>query len=86
MASNRLIELAIKGLEAEKTRIEQELADLKLQMNGHQSKSMAKASDASARRTTSRKRGRLTAEGRKRLSESAKMRWAARRKIGKTTL
>ena len=41
MADDRLIELAIKGLEVEKARIEKELAELRNQRNGRAMKAAA---------------------------------------------
>jgi hypothetical protein len=77
----RLLELALKGLEAERSRIEAEIADLRGRMrtNGTGSRGAAQASSSAPR-----KRGRLSAAGRKAISDAMKRRWAARRKeLGK---
>jgi Spy/CpxP family protein refolding chaperone len=79
MANARLIEVAIKGLEAERARIEQELTELRNQRDG-------RAAPARRAPSTRRKRSGLTPEGRKRLSELARKRWAKSRRLGKTTL
>jgi len=90
MANNRLIELAIKGLEAERARLDQELADLRRQGKGSARSSgsthIRGGSVSSSSKKSTPKRGGLTPEGRKKLSELAKKRWAANRKTGKTTL
>jgi hypothetical protein len=68
MQTSRLVELALKGLEAERARIDKEIAELKMQ---------------DAPRPTGRGRrraNRLTPAGRKRLSEMMKARWAERRR------
>jgi hypothetical protein len=87
MADDRLIELAIKGLEVEKARIEEELADLRNQRDGRAMKAAAPSTQGGASiRAPARKRGGLTLEGRKRLSELARQRWVKSRKLGKSTL
>lgn len=68
MQTTRLVELALKGLEAERARIDREIAELKMQ-----------GSPKPAARTQRRTR-RLTAAGRKKLSDMMKARWAERRK------
>jgi hypothetical protein len=132
----RLLKLALKGLEAERANIDNEIAQIKSELNPRpasaqtamalnpataspKKKTMSaaarkKISDAMKRRyaesnkaanvsaapvrkarsvgakqaTVKRQsaRNRLTAEGRKRLSELAKKRWVMNRKLGKTTL
>ena len=72
--NSRLIELAIKGLEAELASIDREIADLRQQVNG--GNRTVRPSES----TTPKGRRRLTAAGRKKLSEMMKARWAARRK------
>ena len=87
MADNRLVELAIKGLEVEKARIEEELAALRKQRDGRAMKATTPNTRGGATmRARPRKRGRLTPEGRKRLSELARQRWVKNRKLGKSTL
>ena len=70
---NRLVELAIKGLEAEKLRIDQELADLRKQLGG--------GYRGTARAAATREKGsHISAAGRKKLSDLMRKRWAERRK------
>ena len=69
MQNTRLVELALKGLEAERARIEREIAELTGQ--GETTRPAGK---------TRRRTHRLTAAGRKKLSDMMKARWAARRK------
>src|SRR5437879_6406913 len=95
--NKRLLELALKGLEAERSRIHKEINELKsLRMQGVRNErtplktqaGVAGGSVAGHALTGSKpkRKGRLTAAGRKKLSEAAKRRWAANRKTGKTTL
>ena len=69
----RLLELALKGLEAERERIDDELTQLRRQFGT--ANGTRPAPQASAER-----RGGLTAAGRKKLSDMMKKRWAERRK------
>ena len=75
----RLLELALKGLEAERSRIDEEIAELT-------SLRMQRVGNERTPRKARKRKGTLTAAGRKKLSEAAKRRWAANRKTGKTTL
>jgi hypothetical protein len=96
--SQRLLELALKGLESERSKIDQEISDLTSRIKQQQSgktgtdhkppaTTAGKLASRKARSTVQpQKTGRLTAAGRKRLSDAAKRRWAANRKTGKTTL
>ena len=77
----RLIELALKGLEFELARVNAEIHELQ---SG--TKRTTTRTTSSTPVLTRKRKGRLTAEGRKRLSESAKRRWALSKKKGKTTL
>ena len=69
MQTTRLVELALKGLEAERARIDREIAEL-----------MTQGSPKPAAARTQRRTRRLTAAGRKKLSDMMKARWAERRK------
>ena len=95
--NKRLLELALKGLQAERFRIDEEITELtSLLMHGV-------GNDGTPRKTRTgaagdsvtghaligsepKRKGTLTVAGRKKLSEAAKRRWAANRKTGKTTL
>ena len=96
--NHRLLELALKGLEAERSKINQEIVDLSSQISrlepGHTQpdrkpparivRNSTRSNGRSA--VQAQQKGRLTAAGRRKLSEAAKRRWAANRKTGKTTL
>ena len=68
--TKRLLELALKGLEAERNRIDEEIADIQQRLRRG---AAPQATPAAVRR-----RGRLTAAGRKKISETMKRRWAER--------
>ena len=91
----RLLELALKGLETERARIQQEIAYIESQFRGFSGRQPRKAgpqgvalaaTGGKRAATASRKRRRLSAAARKKLSDIAKRRWAASKKAGKTTL
>ena len=95
--NKRLLELALKGLQAERSRIDEEISELtspRMQEVGNEGTPRktrtGMAGDSVARRALTgskpKRKGTLTAAGRKKLSEAAKRRWAANRKTGKTTL
>jgi hypothetical protein len=75
---NRLLELALKGLEAERQRIDEEVADLIKQMNGRIRASSGVPAPFRAEST-----GGLTAAGRKALSDAMKRRWAVKKRAKK---
>ena len=74
MQSSRLMELALKGLEAERDRIEIEIADVRGRLNG------STASTAAAVVIMRGNRRKMSAAARRRISEGMKARWAAYRK------
>jgi hypothetical protein len=78
--NKRILELAIKGLEAERDRIEHEFAELRGRLDGGRSGSSLSGRQS---RTTSKPRGGMTPAGRKRLAELMRARWAAKKKVGK---
>ena len=95
--NKRLLELALKGLEVELSRIDHEINELTTQRDmqrvGNDERTARKArtiiaggSAAGDARTGSKPKRTLTAAGRKKLSEAAKRRRAANRKTGKTRL
>ena len=95
--NKRLLELALKGLQAERSRIDEEIAELtSLRMQGVRNEGTPRNTRTGAAGDSvtgpgltgskPKRKGTLTAAGRKRLSEAAKRRWAANRKTGKTTL
>jgi hypothetical protein len=73
---SRLLELALKGLEAERQRIDEEIADIRQQIgNGAGRQPAARTQAAAAPR-----KNRLSAAGRKAISNALKRRWAEKRK------
>ena len=92
----RLMQLAILGLQSERLRIDLEIADLTSQMSRRTSQvaTARKSELASSSEPTAignvtkqvKRKGGLTAEGRRKLSAAAKRRWVASKKAGKTTL
>ena len=80
MQNSRLVELAIHGLEAEKARIEQEIAELRNQTTTRTSTSrtpVRQQPHANVRPTTRKRR--MSAAARKRISESMKRSHAERK-------
>jgi hypothetical protein len=75
MASNeRLIELALKGLIAERDKVEQEISDLQSRISGRVMTASVKDTSKS-----SSANGRMSKEGRQRISAAMKLRWAKHR-------
>lgn len=74
MQNSRLVELALKGLEAERDRIETEIAQVRSRLNG------SSASPADAVVLVRVKRRKMSAAAKRRISEGMKARWAAYRK------
>ena len=94
--NKRLLELALKGLQSERSRIDEEITELtSLRMGVGNERTPRKSRTIVAGGSVTghalagskpKRKGTLTAAGRKKLSEAAKRRWAANRKTGKTTL
>ncbi len=93
--TKRLLELALKGLEAERTRIHEEISEIESQIRGIggrlSQKGRTLVAAPSEKRSTKtatapRKRRRMSAAARKKLSDAAKRRWVASKKAGKSTL
>ena len=70
--SIRLLELALKGLEAERAKIDDEIAQIKSQLNPPP----ATAQTATAGSSTPPKQRRMSAAARKKISEAMKRRYA----------
>ena len=79
MQNHRLLELAIKGLEAEKARIDSELSALRKQTSG----SIAPPSPATTSAGKANSRRRMSAAARKKISEAMKRSHAARKAAAK---
>ena len=79
--NRRLLELALKGLEAERQRIDDEMSEINRQLGGRTS-STGSASSQAARTNSGQGKsgGNLTPAGRRKLSELMKRRWAEKRK------
>ena len=80
MATKRLLELALQGLEAERQRINDEVTDIQKQLRAGGSPAHAQAKPQPQAAKAAPKKGRLTAAGRKALSDAMKRRWAAKKK------
>ena len=65
-----LLEAALVGYEQEKQRIERAMADIRARVGGRQSAATADGKPA-------RKKRRISAEGRARIAEAQRKRWAA---------
>lgn len=70
----RILELALKGLEAERARVDEEIAEIRVRLEG----SAQPAAKKTARKK--RRRRKMSAAQRKAISERMKKTWAARRK------
>ena len=73
----RLLELALKGLEAERARIENEITEIRNQLNHR-----ATVETVEVGMPRRRKRRKMSAAARKRISEGMKRRYAAMRQPG----
>jgi hypothetical protein len=73
-----LIHAAIDGYEAQKNRIDQQIADLRGLLSGHSTPAPATAQAASSKGVSKRrKKRRLSAAGREAIAAAARKRWAA---------
>jgi hypothetical protein len=70
----RLLELALKGLQAERAKIDDEIAQLRKQLGGGGGRSEMNSAQP-------RKRRKMSAAARKKISEAMKRRHAERRKL-----
>ena len=80
----RLLELALKGLEAERLHVDEEIAAIQAQLNSNAAPGTTRVVTASPneRNVTAQSRpgSHLTPAGRKKLSDLMTKRWAERRK------
>ena len=74
-----LLQAALEGLEAQKSRIEEQIAHVKALLSGGKRASARVAAEAAPEKKSKgpRKRRRLSAEGRARIAEAQRKRWAA---------
>ena len=81
--NKRLLELALKGLEAERQRIHDEMSEIHKQLGGRTSEASSTASQTQrSGPEQGQSRGNLTTAGRQKLSELMRRRWAAKRRAG----
>ena len=73
----RLLELALKGLEAERAQLDDEIAEIKSQLGGGRSVPTREAGNAA------QPRKRMSAAQKKKISEAMKRRYAAMRAAAK---
>jgi len=74
---NEILAAAIEGFEAQKTRLDARIAEIRQKLGGSAS---SKASVPAATPETGRKRRKMSAAARKRIADAQKKRWAAVRK------
>jgi len=77
---NRLLELALKGLEAERGRIDSEIREIKGQLDGRSAGSPDSNATDGTRTRGRRKRRKMSAEAKRKISEAMKRRYAEIRK------
>ena len=84
MATKRLLELALNGLEVERRRIDEEMTDIQRQLRGGGVSAPARPQpQAKPQRQPAKppqKKGTITAAGRKKPSDLMKRRWAAKKR------
>lgn len=78
----RLLELALKGLEVERRRIDEEVTNIRKQLGGG---GASFRPQPHARPARPPKKGALTPAGRKALSDAMKRRWAVKKKASAKT-
>jgi hypothetical protein len=84
--NKRILELALKGLEAEKQRIDDEMSEIHRQLGGRTTSAASAAPQAPrSSQPQGQSGGSLTPAGRRKLSELMRRRWAAKRKAGSNT-
>jgi hypothetical protein len=76
----RLLELALKGLEAERARIDSEITEIKGQLNHRSRGSQSSGGGDATEAPTRRRRRRMSAEAKRKISEAMKRRYAEMRK------
>jgi hypothetical protein len=80
----RLLELALKGLQAERAKIDDEIAQIKSQLNqGGRVGGVAEVKTSMTAPAPGRKRRRMSAKQKRKISEAMKRRYAAMRQTGK---
>ena len=82
--TKRLLELALKGLEAERAKLDDEIAQIRTQLNHRPAAGLAQTT-ASGAAAGPRRRRKMSAEAKKRISEGMKRRYAELRKAAAKT-
>ena len=83
--TQRVLELALKGLEVEQAKLDNEIAEIKAQLNGgDKSAQLAQVKLPTSAAATTRKRRTMSAEAKRRISEGMKRRYAEMRKALKS--
>src|SRR5262249_10032341 len=77
-STKRLLELAIKGLEVERERLDEELLQLRQQLNG--TKGPQHAQRAATKRAAPRQKRKMSAAAKRQISKRMREIWAQRRK------
>jgi cell division septum initiation protein DivIVA len=83
-STQRLLELALMGLEAERARLDDEINQIKNQLNHNGKIIKTSGNGMHSTSTTSPKKRTMSAEARKRISEGMKRRYAELRKAVKS--
>ena len=78
--STEVLQAALEGLEVQLARIEEHIAQVRSLLGGGPKRAATSGQSESPRTQPGRKRRRLSPEGRKRIAEAARRRWAALRK------
>ena len=83
-STQRLLELALKGLETERARLDDEINQIKNQLNHNGRTTKISDNGSHAAPTAASKKRTMSAEARKRISEGMKRRYAELRKAVKS--
>lgn len=78
--SREILEAALQGLEAQRDRLDEQIAQVRSMMGSSNSRSAKASSEQPAATRSGRKKRVLTPEARKRIAAAQKKRWAAFRK------
>jgi hypothetical protein len=82
--NERLLELALKGLEADRAKIDEEIAEIRKHLNSSTGAASARSSSPGNTSAAPLKKKRtMSAEARRRISEGMKRRYAEARRLAK---
>ena len=83
--TQRVLELALKGLEVGRAKVDKEIAEIKAQLNGSgKSEQLAQVKPLTSAAATTGTRRTMSAEAKRRISEGMKRRYAEMRKALKS--